>query len=312
MADRATEVVRSAPDQRLLLRIADITASLTSDGSCNLGVDREKGKFVVAEGLPDVSIKTYVGSLPEFSVDNRLFDAGIVWQLHMHRGSYLFSFRSIAFGSRPYKIAVFDPDFSRGEVYLHPDFSGRGQPVDPLWSPLDELMFGSILARGKGAEIHACGLIDPQGRGSLFVGASGAGKTTMARLWRHRPGSVILSDDRIILRRSGGEVWMYGTPWHGEGGMAAAAGVPLTRIFFLRKGSKNALVPVCGIHAASRLFACSFPPIYDREGVDFTLKFLGEVVQEVPCHELSVVPDERVVEFVEKIVPVQAESRRMP
>ena len=50
--------------------------------------------------------------------------------------------------------------------------------------------------------------------------------------------------------------------------------------------------------AATRLFACSFPPIYDREGVDFTLKFLADVAREVPCRELSVVPDGRVVEFV--------------
>ena len=73
----------------------------------------------------------------------------------------------------------------------------------PLEYPLDELLLQGLLARGRGAEIHACGIADGSGRGLLFVGQSGAGKTTMARLWEGERGITVLSDDRIILRRVG-------------------------------------------------------------------------------------------------------------
>ena len=88
-----------------------------------------------------------------------------------------------------------------GEILLHPGFFEWSQPVDPLSTPLDELLYGALLARGRGAEIHGCGLIDAHGNGLLFAGRSGAGKTTMARLWQDVPGTTILSDDRIILRK---------------------------------------------------------------------------------------------------------------
>jgi hypothetical protein len=228
----------------------------------------------------------------------KLFDAGSVWQLYQDNGSYLFRLLSLAFGPRPYAIARFNRNFSEGEILLHPDFFEPGQAVDPLSTPLDELLYGALLARGRGAEIHGCGLIDAHGNGHLFVGKSGAGKTTMARLWQDLPGTTILSDDRIILRKLEGKIWMYGTPWHGDGGMASADLASLERIYFLEKGPRNELVPMTKAEGALMLSACSFPPFYNREAMEFTLGFVGEVAGEIPCFELRVVPDRRVVEFI--------------
>ncbi|MHB8882565.1 MAG: hypothetical protein ACYC69_13785 [Thermodesulfovibrionales bacterium] len=293
LAEPATDVPESGPGRGFLLGIGGLTFSVFCDGSFNLGVEGEKKKFILADGRPDISLRAFLGRLPEIPADEMLFDAGPVWQLHRYNGSYLFSFSSLTFGPGPYKLALIDQTFSRGEIYVHPDFQGPGREVDPLWSPLDQLLVSSMLGRGKGAEIHSCGVIDSQGSGHLFVGVSGAGKTTMARLWQGRPGVSILSDDRIILRRSEGKIWMYGTPWHGEGRMAAASEAPLGRIYFLKKAGQNALQPLEGAGAATRLFSCCFPPLYDRAAVDFTLGFLGEVAEKIPCHELSVFPDER-------------------
>jgi hypothetical protein len=33
----------------------------------------------------------------------------------------------------------------------------------------------------------------------------------MARLWKDVPGVTVLSDDRIILRKMDGRIWMFGT-----------------------------------------------------------------------------------------------------
>ena len=57
------------------------------------------------------------------------------------------------------------------------------------------------LACGQGLEVHAVGIVDEIGRGHLFLGHSGAGKSTTARLWLEQPEIRILSDDRIVLRR---------------------------------------------------------------------------------------------------------------
>jgi hypothetical protein len=298
----AMKFKETKPDQHFRLRIADLTVEVAShDSAFNLGLEGGKAMFTVHEGTPDVRIRASWAELPEDEMKQILFDAGTVWQIYRDNGSFVFRFRSLAFGPRPYRIARFNPDFSNGEVHLHRDFFKPGAPVDPLSAPLDELLYGTLLARGRGAEIHACGLIDTQGHGHLFVGKSGAGKTTMARLWQDEPGVTILSDDRIILRKVDGRIWMYGTPWHGDGGMASPEKVLLKRVYFLEKGERNELLPRRRVQAALGLSACSFPPFYSREAMEFTLGFVEAVAREIPCYELQFVPDKRLVEFISKL-----------
>ncbi|MCK7514181.1 MAG: hypothetical protein MZV70_65980 [Desulfobacterales bacterium] len=152
---------------------------------------------------------------------------------------------------------------------------------------------------GRGVEIHACGLIDSSGRGRLFAGQSGDGKTTMAKLWQDEPAVTVLSDDRIVLRKRDGRIWMYGTPWHGDARLSSPVGTPLTTIYTLRHGSTNGLVPQRVAESVSGLFARSFVPFHDPVGLSFTLDFLQDVAENVPCHELSFVADKKVIKIVQ-------------
>jgi hypothetical protein len=93
---------------------------------------------------------------------------------------------------------------------------------------------------------------------------------------------------------------MYGTPWHGEAMLASEAKAPLSAIYFLEKGLKNELIPQKLSNSISRLFACSFPPFYNRDALDFTLSFLEDVMKNVPCYELKFTPDHSVTEFILK------------
>jgi hypothetical protein len=190
-------------------------------------------------------------------------------------------------------------DFTHSEVSLHRPYFDPEKPIYPLEYPLDELLLINLLALGRGVEVHACGVVDASGHGHLFIGQSGAGKTTMARLWQDTPDVTILSDDRIILRQIDSKLWMYGTPWHGEAKLASPERAPLARIYFLEKGSKNELIPLRDSLALGRLITCSFIPFYSEPGVAFTLGFFEKVVKAIPCNELRFVPDKRVVEFIQ-------------
>src|SRR2546423_13275591 len=98
------------------------------------------------------------------------------------------------FGDAPYKVAYFDRDFTAGRVLLRADvFDGA---VDALEYPLDEVIVAHLLARGRGVELHASGIIDGGGRGRPFVGQSGAGKWTTPRLWRDAGGGENGRDER--------------------------------------------------------------------------------------------------------------------
>src|SRR5271166_6551020 len=116
------------------------------------------------------------------------------------------------------------------------------------------------LALGEGVELHALGLADQDGSGYLFLGHSGAGKSTTARLWMRQPGVQLLSDDRIILRQQDGVYRMYGTPWHGDAGVSSPASAPLSAIFLLEQSPQHELLPIAQPQAAAELFARAFLP----------------------------------------------------
>jgi len=280
------------------LRIADIATRVVCDEpALTLKVSGASSRFLVSNGEADVTIRVQRAPSLRHPSGRKLFDSGCAWRLFRDGDDFIFSFVSTAAGPAPYQLARFNAAFTTGTILMSDASLEDSRVVAPLEFPLAELISINLLARGRGVEIHGCGVVDRDGRAYLFAGQSEAGKTTSARLW-HPADALILSDDRIILRARDGVVWMYGTPWHGEAEFASPHSAPLTKIFFLEQASKNAARPERGAAAAARLFACSFPPFHDEAGLTFTLSLLADIVERVPCFALPFVPDATVVDFV--------------
>jgi hypothetical protein len=154
------------------------------------------------------------------------------------------------------------------------------------------------LGRGDGAEIHASGVVTNDGLGRLFVGHSGAGKSTASRLWLQQPGCKVLSDDRIILRISNDAPMMYGTPWHGDAGLAEQASSTVQQIFLLEQSQKNEIVAIPPARAAAELFARTFVPHHHADGLAQTLEFLEKLTALVPISILRCTADARAIQEV--------------
>ncbi|HET8775448.1 MAG TPA: hypothetical protein VFP80_16730 [Thermoanaerobaculia bacterium] len=242
---------------------------------------------------PDVELRVVVESSSRRVVEEALFDSDSVWRLYREGTGYRIECRSEAFGDGPYKTAIFDGTFTRGTIHMEPHVAH----LNPLDYPLDEVLVANLLGRGRGVELHSCGVIDGRGRGHLFVGVSGAGKTTTARLWEGA-ASGIVSDDRVIVREIDGAMWMFGTPWHGEAELSMPGGVPLAGVYLLVQAEANALRALDAAEAVARLFRCAFPLFYDGEALDFTLSFLARLAASVPVRELQFVRDRSVVDLV--------------
>jgi hypothetical protein len=225
-----------------------------------------------------------------------VFDSGAVWRLFRQSSGFRIECSSEIFGDEPYKIAHIDDSFSRGEIAIRT--AAIGTEVDPLEYPLDEVLVAHLLGRGGGVELHGAGLVLPDGRGRLFVGQSGAGKSTTARLWDAR-NAAVLSDDRIIIRERDGAMRMYGSPWHGEAMLSSPGSAPVTGIYLLTQAKRTEIVALKTAEAVARLFACSFPPFHDASALEFTLGFLETLVGKVPVRELKFTPDVSAVEAVE-------------
>jgi hypothetical protein len=250
-------------------------------------------RFLTAPATPDLDLTVRVMDAPLPAGGEVVFESEAVWRMLRDDGTFRIECRSEAFGNTPYKVAIFDAAFTRGTIYMREDVL----ELNPLDYPLDEVVVANLLGRGRGVELHSCGIIDRNGRGHLFVGVSGAGKTTTARLWAD-DASGIVSDDRVIVREQDGAMQMFGTPWHGEAELSMATGVPLAGVYLLVQSESNALQPLSHAAAVARLFRCTFPLFHDGEALDFTLSFLARLAEAVPVRELLFTRDRAAVELI--------------
>jgi hypothetical protein len=227
-----------------------------------------------------------------------LFETGSVWRLEEVGDNRLLTFRSPLFGRDPYLSVEFDREFTRGEgeTLVGGPILTAGE-LHPFVYPFDEVVFLARLSRLRGVLVHACGLA-LGGRGILFLGTSGAGKSTTARLWKERGGVTILSDDRIVIRAEGDGYRIYGTPWHGEAGWETPASARLDAVFILDQAPRNRVVEITPSAAVAQMMVRSFPAMWDQQGLEFAVRFLARLAESVPVRKLQFLPDRTAVDCV--------------
>ena len=274
--------------------IGDISVTLNGNSPetlfLNSGLEpfRNKDRSVDADIEVNVEWTEQIGAWPGESV----FDSGAVWQLFRSMGELVFDFSSPMMGVHAYKRLRVEPSFRRVNLTLSRNALEKHKPVYSLEYPADELLVTNYLSHhALGVEVHGCGLIDADTGGHLFLGHSGAGKSTTARLWESLRKPEILSDDRIILRLHDGERWMYGTPWHGEAAFALPRKAKLNRIHILRHGTENRFSAIPQGRAVGEILARSFPPFHSPEGLEHTVEFIKQALDAVPCYEFQFIPD---------------------
>lgn len=281
--------------------VAGVSVRLVGDDDNAVALAPALLPFREETAAADIEIRVEWVEKIKASPGSRLFDSGALWTLRDHAEGYEFDFIAAVFGPSPYKRLLIDREFSRATLKVSEATTEIVPETSPLDYPLDELLIMHRLTQEKAIELHGSGIVRPDGIGSLFIGHSGAGKSTTTRLWTEREDVHVLSDDRNIVRRDPSAfrgLRMYGTPWHGEAMYASPADAPLARIFILQHGHGNVLTRLSPSLAVAELFARSFVPFHRHEFVDSALEFLQEVVAAVPVYRYEFEPDQRAVDAI--------------
>ncbi|MCL4472973.1 MAG: hypothetical protein M1539_04620 [Actinobacteria bacterium] len=279
--------------------IAGLIFELTvADGSDGFVIPSSYRSFQVADGRPDISVNAHSGMIPDWRGE-LIFDSNGPWRLWSRGEDMVLSLHNSPGKEEPYQVVMLDRDFTRAETFTEQSVIDGWADYFPMNYPLDEVVAVNRLAFGHGVEVHASGISD-SGRGVLFLGVSGSGKSTISRLWDEEEGVLVLSDDRIIITRKTDGYWIHGTPWHGDAGLADPSGVKLEAIYFINHAPANSAAPLGAGQAASQLLARSFPTFWHKEGMQFTAGFTVEIAQNVPAYQLSFTPDRSAVEYVRK------------
>jgi hypothetical protein len=326
---QCSKPVGSAAAHRSGFCVGGVSVGIVSDCSSGITLAASLEPFRAETDTADVNIRVEWSECLDAKSERRLFDSGSTWRLFEDGTGFQFDFNAPRFGAQPYQRLLVDAHFRHATIKMNQErLAYSPYAAQPLAYPLDELLIMHRLTQENAIELHSCGIVRRDGTGNLFVGHSGAGKSTTTRLWTEREDVEVLSDDRIIVRRDEGAgqcgvlrlrdrsasptghfaqddkpkktsgMRMYGTPWHGEGMYASPNSAPLSRIFILAHGHGNVLTRLSPSQAVAELFARSFVPFHRHEYVDSALYFLQELVGSVPCYHFAFEPDQRAVESV--------------
>lgn len=204
-----------------------------------------------------------------------------------------------------HQLAILDPEQKKLTIYTNGDKVFRKGNLDQITMfPSDQIFLSHILADRDGFYIHSSGAI-LKDKGFLFVGHSGAGKTTIAEMLKDRAKAEILCEDRVIVRK-----WPEGFKIHGtwnrrlNGGLrdVSANSAKLRATMFLKQAPDNRLVtPENKVEVTRRLLACLVKPLVSAEWWNKMLSLVEEIAGEVPCYILEFDKSGRVVDLLERL-----------
>ena len=156
------------------------------------------------------------------------------------------------------------------------------------------MLLFAFASAGEGIlEMHAS-VVMHGGRGYLFLGPSGTGKSTHSSLWlKHIPDTELLNDDNPILRMCpDGTFRVYGSPWSGKTPCYKAQEVPVGAVVRIRQAPENHIERLSPVQAYASLMssASSFRPL--KGGLsDGWHRTLEAFATHVPCYVLDCLPD---------------------
>ena len=130
------------------------------------------------------------------------------------------------------------------------------------------------------------------GKGYLFLGKSGTGKSTHSQLWINNiEGCSLLNDDNPALRVVDGVTHVYGTPWSGKTPCYRNLEVPVGAIVDLHQAKKNAIRRQSLIEAYASIYV-SFSGYRFIKSMANGLHATNEkIVSSVPCYSLDCLPN---------------------
>lgn len=252
-------------------------------------ITREKRKA-------DLRIIVKTGSRPDPKPSQVIFDPAYGWKLSSFRKGYFYTDRT------PQKIhlrqAIINNDFKRIMVYCHARHAKNVGVLNWVFDiPLGQFLMSHILAGKQGLIFHACG-VKYQGQGLIFMGPSEAGKSTLADLWQKVKGAVVLSDERVILRRIKNRFWIFGTPWTGSSFAYANDRALLTRIFLIRHARKNYIKPLNIQDVLPVFFGNTRLPLWDKDRANKVMAIANLVLSSTPVFQLGFKPTNEIIDLI--------------
>ena len=152
-----------------------------------------------------------------------------------------------------------------------------------------------------GMPLHAA-LVEKDGYGVVFLGPSGMGKSTQAKLWVEHQGADFIIGDRPGLRRIDGQWIGYGMPWDGKDAIKQQKQVPIRALISLEQAPENSIRRLTKQEAMIVLLNQVMMPMWDDAAMDLLTPLMGLLATEIPFYHLKNLPNKEATELTRETI----------
>ena len=250
---------------------------------------------------PVFSLAVQEGVAPEFTEDTRQEDEGqsIVCG-RTAEGLPVFDFWLL---DKSTGVLVCEKNFKHAVLFLGEKCDGAAITGMRQFALNNALMVLYALATaGLGTALFHAACVCYKGRGYLFLGKSGTGKSTHARLWlKYIEGTELFNDDNPVVRlfeKDGKKVAIaYGSPWSGKTPCYKNVKFELGGFVLLSQAPFNKISPLKGVSAYAAIMPGISGMRWDKKIADGLHLTQNGLASNVPVWYLECLPDEEAAKL---------------
>ena len=195
---------------------------------------------------------------------------------------------------------VMNKDYSEGDYYPCPRIGGKSTLFQVNTSLMIQYTFATA---GLGTLLLHASVTRYEGRGNLFFGVSGTGKSTHSRLWHEFvPESDLMNDDNPVIRFQDGQCLVYGSPWSGKTVCYRNVVAPVNALVRLEQFPENRIERLHSLQAYASIVAAVSTIRWNSDTMSLLIPTIERVAMTVPCFLLKCRPDEEAVQVCKNAI----------
>ena len=261
--------------------------------------------FEVGEGEPVFTLTVHAEvpdwlekTRPDWKLATAIEEVPPFYYGYTYEGKTLYEY--LYTGKRRVGYFVMEEGYREGHYYPCPGVGGQTTLFQVNTSLMIQYTFATA---GLGTLLLHASVTRYEGKGNLFFGVSGTGKSTHSRLWHtFVPGSDLMNDDNPIIRYEEDGFRVYGSPWSGKTLCYRNVVAPVGALVRLEQYPENRIERMEPLQAYASVIAAVSTIRWNHGIMDLLVPTIERVAMTVPCYQLRCRPDEEAVQVCKQAI----------